>query len=88
LPISTAPASRRRDQTGASCCDTKSFHSGTPQLVASPETLIDSFSVIGRPSSRPSAFGASAARAASRARSKSRTTTALSFVSYDSMRRM
>jgi hypothetical protein len=87
LPISTAPAARRRDHAGASCSETNVFQSGTPHVVPSPATLIDSFSVIGRPcNARASPL--SAARAACRARATSRTTTALSFVSYISMRRM
>ena len=53
LPMSTAPASRRRAHAGASCCETKLFHSGTPHVVPRPVTLIDSFNVIGRPRKAP-----------------------------------
>jgi hypothetical protein len=87
LPISTAPAARRRVHAGASCCETNAFQSGTPHVVPSPVTLNDSLSVIGKPRSAPDPPW-SAARAACRARSKSRTTTALSFASCRSMRPM
>jgi hypothetical protein len=88
LPSSTTPAARSRAVAGASWADTNVFQSGTPQVVASPATLIDSFNVIGSPSSAPVAPASSAARACARARSKSRTTTALMGPSWRSMRRM
>ena len=53
LPISTAPAARRRAHAGASCCKTKPFQSGTPHVVPRPVTLIDSFSVMGKPRNAP-----------------------------------
>src|SRR5262245_44562062 len=42
LPISTAPAARRRPADGASWAETYPFHSGTPHVVPRPATLIDS----------------------------------------------
>src|SRR5439155_14783970 len=89
LPITTAPAARTRAVAGASCWETNADHSGTPHVVRSPATLIDSFSVIGRPRSAPRLprlRAASAALAWACARSKSRVTTALSVASWRSIR--
>jgi len=82
---------RVRAVAGASCGETYPFQSGTPQVVPRPATLIDSLSVMGRPSRGFDSLRArawSAAFACWRARSKSRTTTALSRPSCRSMRRM
>src|SRR5439155_9842198 len=49
--MTTAPAPCTRIVTGASCSDRKSFHVNMPAVVRSPRTLMDSFRVIGRPSS-------------------------------------
>src|SRR5256884_6980072 len=68
--MTTAPAPFTRVVTGASCSDRKSFHVDMPAVVRSPRTLMDSFRVIGRPSSgasSPPARRASAASAPRRA---------------------
>src|SRR5439155_34939 len=88
--MTTAPAPCTRVVTGASCPDRKSFHVDMPAVVRSPRTLMDSFRVIGRPSSgasSPRARRVSAASASRRARSKSGSTIALSSELYRSIRR-
>src|SRR5437667_400624 len=89
LPTMTAPALRTRVVAGASWSETKRDHSGTPTVVRRPVTLIDSFSVIGRPRSGPSSPRARAVSAASawrRARSKSRVTMAFRVPSWRAIR--
>ncbi len=88
--MTTAPAPFTRVVTGASCSDRKSFHVDMPAVVRSPRTLIDSFRVIGRPSSgasSPRARLVSAASASPRARSKSGSTIAFSSELWRSIRR-
>ena len=87
----TAPAAFSRWTGTASSVGRQSLKAGMPQVVGSPATLNDSFTVIGRPSNgrrSPRASAWSAAIAAWRARSKSRTTTALMDLSSASMRAM
>src|SRR5262249_30968487 len=81
LAMTTAPEAFTRVVTGASCSDRKSAHCAMPTVVRRPLTLIDSFSVMGSPSSgarSPRARAASAPSATERARSQSVSTIALS----------
>src|SRR5262245_5596816 len=64
LPSRTAPAPRVHATAGASCWETKSRHSGTPQVVGRPVTLKDSLIVMGRPSRAPVLPRAAASSAA------------------------
>ena len=82
LPISTAPAARRRRTTSASSFGTWSAKNRAPLVVRMPAVAILSFKVIVMPCNRPSQRPSAAARSASAARvsaaSSSQVTTAFS----------
>src|SRR6266850_1528447 len=87
--MTAAPAAFTRVVTGASCSERKSFHISMPAVVRRPRTLMDSFSVMGSPSSgasSPRTRRASAASASRRARSKSGSTIAFSAGLWRAMR--